>query len=49
MIYYGLSPVTYFLVGITVALVTLDIALCITASLLVRRIARMRRGKHERL
>ena len=49
MIYYGLSPATYFLVGITVALITLDLALCITASVLVRKIANMRKRKHERL
>ncbi|MBQ4064947.1 MAG: hypothetical protein IJD10_02490 [Clostridia bacterium] len=49
MIYCGLSPVTCLLVGITVALVALDAALCITASVLERKIANMREGSHERL
>jgi len=49
MIYCGLSPVTCLLFGITVALVALDAALCITASILVRKIANMRKKKHERL
>jgi hypothetical protein len=44
MIYYGLSPVTYFLVGITVTLVILDLTMCITASVLERKIAKMRKG-----
>ena len=45
MIYYGLSPVTYFLVGVAVVFVILDTALCITVSVLERKIAKMRKGK----